>query len=839
MPNRAATSTGLTSPLRFRWLVVVGLGVGCLAFAIATALDIWVDYRQTLQAGEARAQTLARALEEHIVGSLREVDRVMLDFLQPSSGGDAIHGFAPDALHHALRARIADLPQVSSVFVVGPDGIVVVSSLNSPFLPTNVGDRDYFAVHRDNPTAGLFLSVPSEAQTPEVGWYVAASRRIADPDGNFGGVIVVALRLSYFDRFYESLDLGPGSLISVIHTRGRLLFRAPYLESLIGQDVSDRRLFTGELPRSPTGVFRAVGIADPIERLFAYRRVADLPIVVQVGLAIDEVLAPWRERAGRTALEHSAVLLVLLVLVGLVLVQFNRIRLIASELGVSEGQLRTVLDTVADPIVTIDQTGLIRSVNAAVEPVFGYRAEEILGQGFATLIPEWVAERLDNPARTAVAAAAKAPPSAVEMEGRRKDGTRFLVEISLGRRHQTGDPWVTAVIRDITIRKQVDDALRRGQRMEVVGQLTGGIAHDFNNLLGIVVGNLDLLSGQIGDPAGQRRLQTALKAALRGADLTRRLLSFARGKPGTAVPADVNAVVRGMDEMLRRSLTVAIEVELVLAEPLWLTEIDTGDLEDALLNLALNARDAMPQGGRLTIETANVELDADYAVLNPGLAPGDYVLITMSDTGIGMAKETLERAFEPFFTTKSESKGSGLGLSTVYGFARRSRGNVKLYSEPGHGTTVRLYLPRGADLTAQPGPAKDAEAPLPGGHETILVVDDEDDLRTVAIDFLRALGYRALAARNGAEALALIAAGGPIDLLFSDVVMPGGMNGQELADRAIALRPGLVVLLTSGFPRNGVRVSDGSPKSPILPKPYRRADLALWVRRLLDERRGR
>lgn len=840
MPNRINSSAGLASPARFRWLVIAGIGVGCLVFVGATALDIWADYRRTIQASESQAQSLARALEEHIAGSLREVDRVLLYFLQPQGGADAIEGFPPEAIYHALRARIADLPQVDNAFVVNSEGVAVVSSLRFPFPRVYVGDRDYFVAQRDNPATGLFISTPMNSRTPEVGRFVGVSRRIEGPDGGFGGIVVVALRLSYFDSFYESLDLGPGSLIAILHTRGCLLFRAPHLEDMVGRDLSSYPLFTTHLPQSPVGVFRNVSVADQVERLFAYRQVAHLPLVVEVGLGMDEVLAPWRERAGRMVLEHGAVLLVLLVLMGLVLVQFSRTRLFASELGVREGRLRTVLDTVADAIVTIDQGGVVRSANAAIEAAFGYRVEEILGTPVARLIPGWAKEHPDFVLRPGVAEqSASAPRSAVETEGQRKDGSRFPVEVSLGWGHEAGEVRTTAVIRDITTRKQVDEALRRGQRMEVVGQLTGGIAHDFNNLLGIIVGNLDLLDGQVGDETAQRRLRTAIKAALRGADLTRRLLSFARGRAGATAPTDLNAIIRSMDEMLQRSLTTVVEVELILAEPLWLTAIDAGDFEDVVLNLALNARDAMPQGGRLSIETANVALDGDYAVQNPGLVPGDYVVVAVSDTGVGMTKETLERAFEPFFTTKSEAKGSGLGLSMVYGFARRSLGNVKLYSEPGHGTVVRLYLPRAADADVQNRPHETAEPALPGGHETVLVVDDEDDLRMIAVEFLQTLGYRTLAASDGAEALAMVAGNEPIDFLFSDVVMPGGMNGQELAEQAKVLRPELAILLTSGFPRNGTRSPKGNLKLPILPKPYRRADLAQWVRRLLDERRGR
>jgi signal transduction histidine kinase/ActR/RegA family two-component response regulator len=373
--------------------------------------------------------------------------------------------------------------------------------------------------------------------------------------------------------------------------------------------------------------------------------------------------------------------------------------------------------------------------------------------------------------------------------------------------------------------------LRQSQKMEAVGQLTGGVAHDFNNLLTVIIGNSELVADGLRDrPALRKMVETTVKAAERGAELTSRLLAFSRRQALDPKPSDVNRQIAGMDSMLRRTLGEHIEIELVRGGGLWKAMVDPGQLENAILNLCLNARDAMQKGGRLTIETANAHLDSAYAASQSEVEPGQYVMIAVSDTGAGMDAATLERAFEPFFTTKDVGKGSGLGLSMVYGFVKQSRGHVRIYSEPGHGTTVKLYIPRAdGDEAADAAAASAADAALGSGR--ILLVEDDELVRENAAEQLRSLGYEVVAAGSGREALAVLEKGEAFDLLFTDVVMPGGMNGRELAERALLLRPGLPVLYTSGYTENAIvhhgRLDRGVD---LLAKPYRRQDLAAMVR---------
>jgi signal transduction histidine kinase/CheY-like chemotaxis protein len=390
-------------------------------------------------------------------------------------------------------------------------------------------------------------------------------------------------------------------------------------------------------------------------------------------------------------------------------------------------------------------------------------------------------------------------------------------------------------------RRQIEEQIRRSQKMEAVGQLTGGIAHDFNNILAIVMGNLELLQRRVsGDEEASRRVETALKGAKRGADLTRKLLGFSRKEAHETKLTSVNELIWNMEELLVKSLTVAINVEHHLADDLWPVEVDPGDFQDAILNLALNARDAMSDGGSLVIETSNKVLDEDYVRRNPQGKAGEFVMLSVSDTGHGMTPEVRERVLEPFFSTKEEGKGTGLGLGMVYGFVQRSKGHMKIYSEPGEGTTIRIYLSRAHEEGESEG-KEPAQADLPRGSETILVVDDEEHLVDIAVSHLEGLGYRTVTANGGMQALEVLQGDADIDLLFSDVIMPGGMDGYELAKQAIEKRPNLKVLLTSGFTKKREELNNEDKAvyaklaTNLLSKPYNQSELALSVRRVLDE----
>ncbi|WP_245450372.1 hybrid sensor histidine kinase/response regulator [Neorhizobium sp. SOG26] len=386
---------------------------------------------------------------------------------------------------------------------------------------------------------------------------------------------------------------------------------------------------------------------------------------------------------------------------------------------------------------------------------------------------------------------------------------------------------------EVAEREQAEQALRQAQKMEALGKLTGGVAHDFNNLLQVVSGNLQLLSKDLrGNAAAERRVQNALAGVSRGSKLAAQLLAFGRRQPLEPKVVDVRKLIQNMDDMLRRALGEEIELETVMAGGLWNCQIDPGQLENAILNLAINARDAMDGQGRLTIETGNSMLDDAYALAHEDVKPGQYVMVAVTDTGSGIDPAILERVIEPFFSTKGEGKGSGLGLSMVYGFVKQSGGHLKIYSEVGHGTTIRIYLPRVHQVEDALEDVRNM--PVTGGTETILVVEDDDEVRETSVALLTDLGYRVLKANDAQAAYAIISSGIAIDLLFTDVVMPGPMRSPELARRAKEMLPGIAVLFTSGYTENSI-VHGGrlDPGVDLLSKPYSREALARKVRQVL------
>ncbi len=388
---------------------------------------------------------------------------------------------------------------------------------------------------------------------------------------------------------------------------------------------------------------------------------------------------------------------------------------------------------------------------------------------------------------------------------------------------------------DITELKQAEEQLRQAQKMEAVGQLTGGVAHDFNNLLAVISLNAEFVREALEEgSSAAESLESMTRVADRGAELTHRLLAFSRQQTLESKVTDANGLVTGMTGMLRRTLGETVEIETALAEGLWRTLVDPNQLENALLNLAINARDAMPKGGKLTIETANVRLDEDHAAAQGDLAPGDYVRLSVSDSGTGMAPEVIARVFEPFFTTKDVGRGTGLGLSMVYGFVKQSGGHVTVASEEGRGTTINLYLPKSeAAAQAAEAPATAEEPPVRG--ETVLVVEDDADIRRLIAKILDGLGYRVLEAGDGAQALAALERAPGVDLLLSDVVLPGGRSGPEIVAEAQRHHPGLKSLFMSGYAPGGMSHQGRLPEgAALLKKPFTKHDLAQKVRAVLD-----
>jgi PAS domain S-box-containing protein len=471
----------------------------------------------------------------------------------------------------------------------------------------------------------------------------------------------------------------------------------------------------------------------------------------------------------------------------------------------------------------------LRLYNRTREQVIGYTVDEVFGAEKGAEVSGHLAECLRSGA-----------PYRYE----RMQDEAVIEAVTTPVPHELGAPRRLVVsARDVTERRRLEQQLRQAQKMETVGQLTGGVAHDFNNLLTLVLGGLDVIGRQIPKlpaPEALSRIERARDMALQGvqraAALTSRLLAFSRQQPLAPQSMDANKLVAGICDLLRRTLGEPIALETVLAAGLWGAFADPNQLENAILNLALNARDAMPNGGKLTIETANCFIDGAYiaSLLEP-VEPGQYVMIAVADTGVGMDRATRERAFDPFFTTKEVGKGTGLGLSQVYGFARQSAGHVKIYSEIGEGTVVKIYLPRHLGPSEEAKAEETSQAARSVGAESILVVEDDHALRVYAKEILQELGYRVLAAGNGAAALDILNSDEQIDLLLTDVVMPGGVNGRQLADAAVRRRPGLKVVFMTGYTRNAI-VHHGRLDAGVhmIGKPFSFQEIAAKIRARLD-----
>jgi PAS domain S-box-containing protein len=502
----------------------------------------------------------------------------------------------------------------------------------------------------------------------------------------------------------------------------------------------------------------------------------------------------------------------------------------------SMARLTAVVETAVDGFILIDARGRILLFNPACERLFGYRADEVFHENVKMLMPQTYNLHHDDYIKNFLRTGErKIIGIGREVVGLRKDGSTFPMDLSVGEAQQDGESIFVGIIHDLTGRKQTEEQLRQAQKMEMVGQLSGGIAHDFNNLLTVIVGNAEHLGEQLKSRQDLQRIADDIsQAGERGAELTQRLLAFSRRQILQPRLTDCHELLVSMRKLLRRTLRENIEIEIAPNAEAILAFADPVQLESSVLNLVLNAQDAMPNGGHLTLSTGVASLNEHHHSLHPEIEAGEYATIAVTDDGVGMSAEVASRAFEPFYTTKEVGKGSGLGLSMVYGFAKQSNGHVSIYSETGLGTTVRIYLPHVAPEGHKPSNQTSLdEKSIPRGHETILVAEDDPFVRSSVILRIESLGYSVVAAVNGKDALQKLRANPGIDMLFTDIVMPG-MSGWELADQARQIRPGLPVVYSSGYALELLAQQGRAPaQSIILVKPYRKTELAERLREAL------
>ncbi len=856
------------------------------------AYDILDEYLAARQAARREVTRLSGALAGHYLGALEDA-RTLLAVLSSAPVSERSMSEACGSWLTALMAEAVLRPErFTAIAAATLDGDIFCSSMPSP-QPINLADRSYFrrAIETRDFIVGDYVVGRASGRGVVPVAYPATTA-----DGGLSAVLTLGLSPAGVMR--SNLALPANASVLLLDSAGTVLFRHPDHEAWAGRSVADSPLFElarrggsadivdlagldGEprlfghraVPVGQNGHHLLVGL-DRAEVYAAaqqglQRGILVLVVTVAFSLAAGRavghrfIFRSVRELAEATRRLASGDLSVRASVptgdeLGQLSDQFNhmaralqqrsdevdrsraeleaemaRRQAVANELGDSEARHRRVIELIQDAI-WIHTDGRLVFANRHAAQLFGAeRAEDLVGRAIGELVhPEDLAKARER-TRRVVEEGRPAPPLEMRFVG--AGGRTMYLDVQAVPLTYLGKPSVMACGRDVTQRRQTDEQLRQSQKSEAVGQLAGGIAHDFNNILTVIIGNLELAADTAGSsPDLQEAIQRALTGAEKGSALTHRLLAFSRRQPLQPETVGINRLVAGMIDLLRRSLGEDIEIETRLDEHLWPAIADAGQLENALLNLAINARDAMPDGGKLTIETANAHLDAEYAERSTEVTPGDYAMLAVTDTGIGMSREVIQRAFEPFFTTKDVGKGSGLGLSMIYGFIKQSGGHARIYSEPGHGTTVRLYLPRAPDAAAaEPTLANDEIAGAPA-RETILVVEDQPEVRALAVSQLASFGYRVLEAENGPNALEVLRADPGIDLLFTDVVMPGGTTGWQLAVEAQNLRPGLKVLFTSGYTEvsstHRGRLGKGAQ---LLSKPYRKADLARKVREVL------
>lgn len=517
---------------------------------------------------------------------------------------------------------------------------------------------------------------------------------------------------------------------------------------------------------------------------------------------------------------------------------FERDRLLEA----ADRRLRAVFDGMTLGVVLIDATGAIRFLNRKAEQMFGYRQQEIVGKNVATLVPDpdhsrhdsYISEYLQKGENKIIGIGR-------EVLARHADGTTFPIHLGISELEMEGRRHFLGALTDLSKVKSLEAQLRHASKLEAIGQLSGGIAHDFNNLLAIILGNLELIQRDLdAEQKAYAQIGKAISAAERGAGLTRKLLDFSRQSPEKTdlAPVDINQSILDLKDLLARSLTASVRLEIDLSTGLPRAKTDKEELEDALINLIVNARDAMPDGGTIIIETGRIRIDESDNQAFSSLAAGSYIQISVTDTGTGMSKTTIEKAFEPFFSTKETGKGTGLGLPMVYSFAKRSGGHVMIYSEVGLGSTVRIYLPVSDPAQSDVGRGDaepEATDTIVGGSEIILVVDDEEELTEIAAEMLKSVGYQILTCGSALEAMDILDTSNKVDLVFSDLVMPGKLNGADLRKVAKMLRPAIRFLLTSGY--SGKILADDKAADltgSLLTKPYSKTELTRAVRRALD-----
>ncbi len=818
----AATETGnQRTPLRVLKLLWLASLVGPVLLFAAGA---WHDRSTLYDEAERDAGHMADALREHALKVVETNDLVARQFAQRVAGlsWDSIR--TASDLDRELKQLAAPFPQVNSIALSDAQGTQWLSSLPAPQGSISVADRDFWLAQRDE-DAGTYISQAFRGRFTNRGNF-AISRRLPSANGQFTGIVHVAVSVDYFADFWRKMVPAAGRVVALTRADGALLIQYPMAEPITR---SARDGLMQAVARATDGFFTGRSDIDGVERLTAYRNLGGYPLFISYAVDPAVIERTWLSRAAMLGGLCAVMALALASLTGYAIQRTRREALALERLHDSEARHRAYFEAQSDALyvlrVTEDGRFLSEARNRTAVELSGIPLEHSTDRPIDVFLPPDTAATVLMRLRECVQTGLPVHwEHTVAFPAGARTFEEVLVPVSdpSGRVHR-----LVGSARDVTARRALEQVAQRAQKMEAIGQLTGGVAHDFNNLLQAVANCLALLQQKPQDQASLHLIDVARQAVERGAKLTKQLVAFARRQNLAPAPTDLNALVRSSRDMLERSIGGTVQIQVQTTEDAWPALVDPNQIDLALLNLAINARDAMPQGGRLLIRIRNTQVGtAPTTGIPAGLAAGEYVVVSVSDTGTGMPADVLERAFEPFFTTKEVGRGSGLGLSMVHGMVSQLGGAVHIDSRPGHGTTVELYVPR-ARQTASDVTTLVAAPPRPG-HGTVLLVEDDDLVRAGSVAVLRQLGYVVLEAQSGSQALDLLRRDTPIDLLITDYAMPG-MTGLELIGTLRTLRPGLAALIVTGH----AELPDGID-IPVLQKPFSASDLASKVAGILN-----
>ncbi len=820
-----------------RWRIAVLFGTGAALTAGVLAALLLQLRADAIAASHKLLTAVAQLTDEQTSRTLQNVEQALFNAEAILAAADLSAAFPPSltggvpvgagSIDSELRKLVEERPYLAVMRVLDRHGRAIHGS-DTGYTGIDLSDRAYFTERRDGRETGFKFDLPIRNRVAGK-WIIPATRTVRTTSGDFAGVIVAAIDPLFFHRVWALDEEIPRLSMTLFRADGVMLMRSPFSERLIGTSYSSEYVFRQVRAGVRAGTFQNRSSVDGEMRLFAFRQLTAYPdLVLVTGQGMDQALAAWWRILWIVVSSWTVAALI----VGALTLWLAREWKARHD---TQTRYRTLFDANPYPMVVMDPpTRRFLDVNDAAVTEYGWSREEALKMTADDLYTPEDLVAVSAVRRQGVSESVRVIPG---LRHRRKDGTVFDVELHTRGIDLDGRAAILTTAENVSPRHAAEAQLRQAQKMEAVGQLTGGIAHDFNNILMVILANADALQedeATLDAATLALRLEQISQAVLRASDLTRQLLTFSRKADLMPRHTDLNELVSGTGKLLRRALGEHIEIDSVLVGNLWTVNVDRAQLETALVNLCVNARDAMPDGGKLRIETRNVTLDKDNITQATDVAPGDYAMIAVTDTGSGMSAEVRAKVFEPFFTTKEVGKGTGLGLSMVYGFIKQSNGHITIHSEPGRGTTFRLYLPRShglrEDVAMQP------TAPMARGSERILVVEDEPQVRASVVQQLRSLGYDVAEAANGAAGLAAFAAAPlPFDLLLTDLVMPGPLGGKALADEVTRRWPKSSIVFMSGYTRN-TALHDAEPGAEVLllSKPFRKRDLARIVRLALD-----